>query len=164
MKGKNKTMPRYLTVLGASVLLFGSLAWGADDQTDVDKRLDASAKVLTEIMGHPTRRSLTSDARCEMHRRDPIHGEDCSWFRRQPRKRRRYLPYRKRSMERSGPDNPHRRQLGIAAGRSGRRRGNGRDERPGMQHLLASKFKLGADASAAAGPVAVMPAPTQTGR
>jgi len=67
MKGKNKTMPRYLTVLGASVLLFGSLAWGADDQTDVDKRLDASAKVLTEIMGTPDKAipdKVMRDAKC----------------------------------------------------------------------------------------------------
>jgi len=67
MKGKNKTMPRYLTVLGASVLLFGKPRVGADDQTDVDKRLDASAKVLTEIMGTPDKAipdKVMRDAKC----------------------------------------------------------------------------------------------------
>src|SRR6202035_629858 len=47
-------MPRRLLVLGSSLLLFAGMAWSKDkDASDIEKRIDASAKVLTEIMGTP---------------------------------------------------------------------------------------------------------------
>jgi len=61
-------LPRCLVVLGAGLLLCVGMAWSADDkdQSDIDKRLDASAKVLNEIMATPdkaipdkVKRSLT---------------------------------------------------------------------------------------------------------
>jgi hypothetical protein len=51
----SSALPRYLLVLGTGLLLLTSMAWSADDkdQSDIDKRLDASAKVLNEIMATP---------------------------------------------------------------------------------------------------------------
>jgi len=37
MKRRYTTLPRYLAVLGSSILLFASLSWGADDQSDKEK-------------------------------------------------------------------------------------------------------------------------------
>jgi lipid-binding SYLF domain-containing protein len=154
MKGKNKTMPRYLTVLGASVLLFGSLAWGADDQTDVDKRLDASAKVLTEIMGTPDKAipdKVMRDAKCIAVIPSMVkiavgfggsHGKGVATCRTE-------------SGAWSAPA-----PITLTGGSWGLQLGGQAVDvvmvvmnDQGMQHLLASKFKLGADASAAAGPV-----------
>ena len=101
MKKGHTAMPRRLIVLSASILLLGSLAWCADDQSDVDKRLDASAKVLNEIMGVPDKAipdKIMHEAKCiavipSMKNRGR--------FRRQPRQGRRDLPHRERGLERS---------------------------------------------------------------
>src|SRR5258708_26578034 len=63
--------PRCLLVLSASLILCASLAWSASDsdkdQSDIEKRLDASTKVLTEIMSTPDKAipdKVMSDAKC----------------------------------------------------------------------------------------------------
>src|ERR1700735_3131793 len=55
MKSFSSRMPRNLLVLGSGLLLLASVAWCADDkdQSDIEKRLDASARVLNEIMAVP---------------------------------------------------------------------------------------------------------------
>jgi len=53
MKRIGSTLPRSLVVLGAGFLLLASMAWSDDKDSDVDKRIDSAAKVLTEIMGTP---------------------------------------------------------------------------------------------------------------
>src|SRR5579863_4672859 len=60
---------RIFLMLGASVLLCASMAWSADDKdrSDIDKRLDASTKVLNEIMATPDKAipdKVMSDAKC----------------------------------------------------------------------------------------------------
>ena len=40
-------------VLGAAFLILASMAWADDKDSDADKRIDNSAKVLNEIMGVP---------------------------------------------------------------------------------------------------------------
>ena len=62
-------LPRCVLVLGAALLLLTSVGWSADDkdQSDIDKRLDASAKVLNEIMATPDKAipdKVMSDAKC----------------------------------------------------------------------------------------------------
>src|SRR5256885_2374203 len=55
---------------GASLLLLLSVSWAGDkdkDRTDIDKRIDNSAKVLTEIMGTPDKAipdKVMSGAKC----------------------------------------------------------------------------------------------------
>ena len=51
------------------VLVFASLTWAADDkdQSDINKRIDASARVLNEVMATPAKAipdSIMNDARC----------------------------------------------------------------------------------------------------
>ena len=70
MKRISFASPRCLLVLGAGLLLLlTSMAWSADDkdQSDIGKRLDASAKVLNEIMATPDKAipdKVMSDAKC----------------------------------------------------------------------------------------------------
>src|ERR1700691_6102339 len=69
MKRISSTLTKCLPVLGTGLLIFSSLAWCADDkdQSDIDKRLDASAKVLDEIMATPDKAipdKVMSDAKC----------------------------------------------------------------------------------------------------
>jgi lipid-binding SYLF domain-containing protein len=56
-------------VLSAVIALTVSASWGADDkeQTDIEKRIDASATVLNEIMGTPDKAipdKIMNDAKC----------------------------------------------------------------------------------------------------
>ena len=47
---------KHLTILTAAVLLFATLSWAADDDkhvSDIDKRIDKSAAVLREVMATP---------------------------------------------------------------------------------------------------------------
>ena len=65
----SSTFPRYLLVLISSFLLLAGMAWSADDkdESDINKRLDASAKVLDEVMATPDKAipdKVMSDAKC----------------------------------------------------------------------------------------------------
>ena len=65
----SSTLPRYVLVFGASLLILGCLAWSKDykDQSDIDKRLDNAANVLNEIMATPDKAipdKVMNDAKC----------------------------------------------------------------------------------------------------
>jgi lipid-binding SYLF domain-containing protein len=156
MKRSNFTLPRYLLVLGFGFLLLASVAWGADDKdrSDIDKRLDASTKVLTEIMDVPDKAipdKVMRDAKCIAVIPSMVkiavgfggsHGKGVATCRTE-------------SGAWSAPA-----PITITGGSWGLQLGGQAVDLvmvvtndDGMQHLLSSKFKLGADASAAAGPV-----------
>lgn len=154
MKRFNTAMPRYLLVLGASLLLLGSLAWCADSQSDIEKRLDESAKVLNEIMSVPDKAipdKIMHDAKCMVVIPSMVkiavgfggsHGKGVATCRTE-------------SGNWSAPV-----PVSLTGGSWGLQLGGQAVDvvmvvmnDQGMQHLLSSKFKLGADASAAAGPV-----------
>jgi lipid-binding SYLF domain-containing protein len=152
---KLRTSPRSLVVLGSSLLLFAGLAWSADkDQSDIDKRLDASARVLTEIMGTPDKAipdKVMSDAKCIAVVPSMVkiaigfggsHGKGVATCRTE-----------KGRWSAPAP-------ITITGGSWGLQLGGQAVDlvmvvmnEDGMKNLLSSKFKLGADASAAAGPV-----------
>jgi len=157
MKRIKSTLPRYLLVLGSSLLLLASVCWGADndkDQSDIDKRLDAATKVLTEIMGVPDKAipaKVMRDSRCIAVIPSMVkiavgfggnHGKGVATCR----------------TEAGAWSAPA--PITITGGSWGLQLGGQAVDlvmvvmnEQGMQHLLSSKFKLGADASAAAGPV-----------
>jgi lipid-binding SYLF domain-containing protein len=154
MKRRYTTLPRYLAVLASSVLILGSLSWGADDQSDINKRLDASARVLTEIMGVPDKAipdKVMHDAKCIAVIPNMVkiavgfggsHGKGVATCRTD-------------SGAWSAPA-----PITLTGGSWGLQLGGQAVDvvmvvmnEQGMQHLLSSKFKIGADASAAAGPV-----------
>jgi lipid-binding SYLF domain-containing protein len=59
----------FVSALGAGFLLLASVAWSADDKdrSDIEKRLDASAQVLNEIMATPDKAipdKVMSDSKC----------------------------------------------------------------------------------------------------
>jgi len=143
-------------VLGAGFLVLSSMAWSADDkdQSDIDKRLDASAKVLNEIMATPDKAipdKVMSDAKCIAVIPSMVkiavgfggsHGKGVAACRTKD----------------GGWSAPA--PVTITGGSWGLQLGGQAVDlvmivtnEDGMQHLLSSKFKLGADASAAAGPV-----------
>jgi len=143
-------------VLGAGLLLVTSMAWCADDkdQPDIDKRLDASTKVLNEIMATPDKAipdKVMSDAKCIAVIPSMVkiavgfggsHGKGVAACRTKD----------------GGWSAPA--PVTITGGSWGLQLGGQAVDlvmivtnEDGMQHLLSSKFKLGADASAAAGPV-----------
>lgn len=142
--------------LGSSLLLFAGMAWSADDKdnSDIDKRLDASARVLTEIMGTPDKAipdKVMSDAKCIAVVPSMVkiaigfggsHGKGVATCRTEHGRWSAPAP------------------ITITGGSWGLQLGGQAVDLvmvimndQGMQHLLSSKFKLGADASAAAGPV-----------
>src|SRR6202051_240420 len=156
MPNVRSTSLRCLMALGSSLLLLAGMAWSADDKdnSDIDKRLDASARVLTEIMGTPDKAipdKVMSDAKCIAVVPSMVkiaigiggsHGKGVATC-------------RTANGRWSAPA-----PITITGGSWGLQLGGQavdlvmvimNDE--GMQHLLSSKFKLGADASAAAGPV-----------
>jgi lipid-binding SYLF domain-containing protein len=155
MKRLGSTLRRSLVVLGAGFLLLASMAWSADDKdSDVDKRVDSAAKVLTEIMGVPDKAipdKVMSDAKCIAVVPSMVkiavgfggsHGKG-------------FATCRTESGSWSAPA-----PITITGGSFGLQLGGQAVDLvmvvmndQGMQHLLSSKFKLGADASAAAGPV-----------
>jgi SH3 domain-containing YSC84-like protein 1 len=156
MKRVSSTLPRYFAVLGTGVLLLASLSWARDDkdQSDIDKRLDASANVLNEIMATPDKAipdKVMSDAKCIAVVPSMVkiavgfggnHGKGVATCRTE-------------GGNWSAPA-----PITITGGSFGLQLGGQAVDLvmivtndQGMQHLLASKFKLGADASAAAGPV-----------
>src|ERR1700693_3751186 len=146
---------RCLLVLTMMALVFASLTWAADDKdkADINKRIDGAANVLNEIMATPDKAipdSIMSDARCIAVVPSMIkiaigiggkHGKGVATCRTS-----------------SGWSAPA--PITITGGSWGLQLGGQAVDLvmvvtndQGMQHLLSSKFKLGADASAAAGPV-----------
>ena len=143
---------RCASVLTAMLLTAG-LSWSADNQSDIAKRIDKSAEVLTEIMGTPDKAipdKVMRDAKCVAVIPSMVkvglgfggsHGKgvvtcrtDNGWSAPAP--------------------------ITITGGSWGLQIGGQAVDLvmivtndQGMQHLLSNKFKLGADASAAAGPV-----------
>lgn len=150
------TFTKRLLVLGTGLLLIASMAWSADDKdrSDIDKRLDASANVLNEIMATPDKAipdKVMSDAKCIAVIPSMVkiavgfggsHGKGVATC-------------RTADGHWSAPA-----PITITGGSWGLQLGGQAVDlvlvvtnEDGMQHLLSSKFKLGADASAAAGPV-----------
>jgi SH3 domain-containing YSC84-like protein 1 len=149
-------LPRFALVLGASCLLFAGMAIAADkdNQSDIEKRVDASAKVLDEIMSTPDKAipdKVMKDAKCIAVIPSMVkiavgfggsHGKGIATCRLEN--------------GRWSPPAP----ITITGGSWGLQLGGQAVDlvmvvtnEDGMQHLLSSKFKIGGDASAAAGPV-----------
>jgi len=156
MTKKISAVAKMSLMLGAACLVFASLSWAADDdkdKSDIAKRIDASANVLNEIMGTPDKAipdKVMSDAKCIAVIPSMVkiaigfggnHGKGIATCR-----------------TANGWSAPA--PITITGGSWGLQLGGQAIDLvmivtndAGMQHLLASKFKLGADASAAAGPV-----------
>jgi len=149
------TATRCLVVLGSCLLLLSGMAWSAEkDRSDIEKRLDNAARVLTEIMGTPDKAipdKVMRDAKCIAVVPSMVkiaigfggsHGKGVATCRTEN--------------GRWSPPAP----ITITGGSWGLQLGGQAVDLvmvvmndKGMEHLLTSKFKLGADASAAAGPV-----------
>jgi lipid-binding SYLF domain-containing protein len=146
---------KYLLALSAFALIFASLTWATDDrdESDIHKRIDASASVLNEIMATPDKAipdSIMNDAKCIAVVPSMLkiavgfggnHGKGVATCR-----------------TATGWSAPA--PITITGGSWGLQLGGQAVDLvmvvtndQGMQHLLSSKFKLGAGASAAAGPV-----------
>ncbi len=146
--------PRCLLVLSICSIFVG-VSWSADDknQSEIGKRIDASAKVLNEIMATPDKAipdKVMSGAKCIAVIPSMVkiavgfggsHGKGVATCRTE-----------------HGWSAPA--PITITGGSWGLQLGGQAVDlvmivmnQAGMDHLLASKFKLGADASAAAGPV-----------
>ena len=156
MRFKNRSVKRSLLALSTGVLLLSSFSWAADDdkdQTNIQKRIDNAATVLNEIMGTPDKAipdKVMSDAKCIAIIPSMLkiavgfggnHGKGVATCR-----------------TTHGWSAPA--PITIAGGSWGLQLGGQAIDlilivtnEQGMQHMLSSKFKLGADASAAAGPV-----------
>jgi len=155
MTRMNSTLPRSLAVLGVGLLLLASMAWCGDDKdSDVDKRVEESAKVLNEVMSVPDKAipdKVMRDAKCIAVIPSMVkiaigfggnHGKG-------------FATCRTENGNWSAPA-----PMTISGGSFGLQLGGQAIDLvmvvmndQGMQHMLSSKFKLGADASAAAGPV-----------
>jgi lipid-binding SYLF domain-containing protein len=150
------TLTKRLLVLGAAFLVLTSMAWSGDDKdrSDIEKRLDVSAKVLNEIMATPDKAipdKVMSDAKCiavipSMVKVAVVFGANHG---------KGVATCRTESGHWSAPA-----PITITGGSWGLQLGGQAVDLvlvvtndDGMQHLLSAKFKLGADASAAAGPV-----------
>ena len=148
-------LPSKLLVLGTTCALLVGVSWSADDsnQSDIAKRIDASAKVLDEIMAVKDKAipdRVMSDSKCIAVIPSMIkiavgfggnHGKGVATCRTE-----------------NGWSAPA--PITITGGSWGLQLGGQAIDlvmvvmnQQGMDHLLASKFKLGTDASAAAGPV-----------
>src|SRR5438309_4709250 len=152
MKRVFSTVPKCLLVLG----ILAGVSWSADDkeQSDIAKRIDASAKVLDEIMAVKDKAipdKVMKNAKCIAVIPSMIkiavgfggnHGKGVATCRTE-----------NGSWSAPAP-------ISITGGSWGLQLGGQAIDlvmvvtnQQGMEHLLSSKFKLGADASAAAGPV-----------
>ena len=152
----SSALPRCFLMLVAGLLLCAGMAFSADDKdrSDIDKRLDASAQVLNEIMATPDKAipdKVMNDAKCVAVIPSMVkiaigfggsHGKGVATCRTE-------------SGHWSAPA-----PITIAGGSWGLQLGGQAVDLvmivtndDGMQHLISSHFKLGADASAAAGPV-----------
>jgi SH3 domain-containing YSC84-like protein 1 len=151
----NYPIAKYLLALSTVVLFVASTSWAADDkdQSDISKRIEASANVLNEIMATPDKAipdKVMSDAKCIAVVPSMIkiavgfggnHGKGVATCR-----------------TANGWSAPA--PITITGGSWGLQLGGQAVDLVlvvtndnGMQHLLSSKFKLGGEASAAAGPV-----------
>jgi lipid-binding SYLF domain-containing protein len=153
MRRISSLLPRCLLVLSICSTIMG-VSWAADkDQSDIAKRIDEAAKVLNEIMATPDKAipdKVMNDAKCIAVIPSMVkiaigfggnHGKGVATCRTE-----------------SGWSAPA--PITITGGSWGLQLGGQAVDLvmivtndQGMQHLLSSKFKLGADASAAAGPV-----------
>lgn len=157
VKSTKKTRYMAFMAIGSIVLMLASMSWAADDkdkdESDIAKRIDASANVLNEIMGTPDKAipdKIMSDAKCIAVIPSMVkiavgfggnHGKGVATCRTE-----------------HGWSAPA--PITITGGSWGLQLGGQAVDLvmivtndKGMEHLLASKFKLGAEASAAAGPV-----------
>jgi len=155
MKRVLVTLPKLLLAIGICSLLVG-VGYSADDsnKTDIAKRIDASARVLDEIMGVKDKAipdKVMKDAKCIAVVPSMVkiavgfggsHGKGVATCR----------------TERGTWSAPA--PITITGGSWGLQLGGQAVDlvmvvmnQQGMEHLLSDKFKLGADASAAAGPV-----------
>jgi lipid-binding SYLF domain-containing protein len=156
VKLSNGATQKGFIALGTIVLMFSSIVWAADDdkdQSDISKRIDASANVLNEIMGTPDKAipdEIMESAKCIAVVPSMIkiaigfggnHGKGVATCR-----------------TATGWSAPA--PITITGGSWGLQLGGQAIDLvlvvtndQGMEHLLSSKFKLGAEASAAAGPV-----------
>ncbi len=146
---------RNLLALSTAVLLLCCMSWAADDKddSDINKRIEASANVLNEIMATPDKAipdKVMNDAVCVAVIPSMIkialgfggsHGKGVATCR-------------------TGHGWSAPAPITITGGSWGLQLGGQAVDLvmivtndQGMQHLLSSKFKIGADASAAAGPV-----------
>src|SRR6201997_4183735 len=152
MRRISSLLPGCLLVLSVGCMM--SVSWAADkDQSDIAKRIDASAHVLNEVMATPDKAipdKVMRDAKCIAVIPSMVkiaigfggnHGKGVATCRTE-----------------SGWSAPA--PVTITGGSFGLQLGGQAIDvvmvitnDQGMQHLLSSKFKLGADASAAAGPV-----------
>ncbi len=155
MTRNSNVLSKLILVLGAGLLLLASVAWGKDkDQSDIEKRIDNAANVLNEIMATPDKAipdKVMNEAKCIAVIPSMVkvaigfggsHGKGVATCRTQ-------------SGRWSAPA-----PVTITGGSWGLQLGGQAVDLvmvvtndQGMQHLLSSKFKIGADASAAAGPV-----------
>ncbi|HLV85591.1 MAG TPA: lipid-binding SYLF domain-containing protein [Candidatus Sulfotelmatobacter sp.] len=154
-------LTRLSAVAGLVLLVSASMAWAqtsdaketTKDKSDIDKRIDASARVLDEIMGVPDKAipdKVMSDAKCVAVIPSMVkiavgfggsHGKGVATCRTE-----------------NGWSAPA--PITITGGSWGLQLGGQAVDlvmivmnQQGMDHLLSDKFKIGADASAAAGPV-----------
>ena len=153
-RSKKQSSLRVL-MIGTTLLLLTGLCWPKDkgDQSDIAKRIDESAKVLNEVMATPDKAipdKVMKDAKCiavvpSMFKValgfGGSHGKGVATCRTE-----------------HGWSAPA--PITITGGSWGLQIGGQAVDLvmvimndQGMEHLLSSKFKLGADASAAAGPV-----------
>ena len=155
MKRFNGSFLRLIPILAMMLAFFASTCWSADnsDQSDINKRMDAAANVLNEVMSTPDKsipNSVMRDAKCIAVIPSMVkvafmfggnHGKGVATCRTE-----------------NGWSSPA--PISITGGSWGLQIGGQAVDLvmvvtndQGMQHLLSSKFKLGADATAAAGPV-----------
>jgi SH3 domain-containing YSC84-like protein 1 len=147
---------QYLISLATVMLVVTSIGWAQEqkaNESDIAKRLDASAKVLDEIMAAPDKGipdNILGDAKCVAVVPSLVkfafvfggqHGKGVATCR-----------------SANGWSAPA--PITITGGSWGLQLGGEATDlvmlimnQQGMDHLLSSKFKIGADASAAAGPV-----------
>jgi SH3 domain-containing YSC84-like protein 1 len=155
MKRSKGAVTSFLLAVGVAVLLFGMLGWAADnkDQSDIEKRIQNAANVLDEIMAVKDKAipdKIMGDAECIAVVPSMVkvaigfggnHGKGVATC--------------KTANGWSAPA-----PFSITGGSWGLQIGGQAIDlvmlvmnQKGMDALLSSKFKVGADASAAAGPV-----------
>jgi len=155
VKSTNRVRVTSFLALGAVILMLASITWAKDDkdESDINKRIENAASVLNEIMGTPDKAipdKIMRDAKCIAVIPSMVkiavgfggnHGKGVATCR-----------------TAHGWSAPA--PITITGGSWGLQLGGQAVDLvmivtndQGMEHLLQSKFKLGAEASAAAGPV-----------